>query len=637
MLAASSLCAQGVKKPGEETLVIGNIPSVFGASRFDQAATEMPASVSVVTAEDIATYGWRTLADLLRSVRGLYVTNDRSNLYVGTRGYSRPGDQNSRLLLLIDGVRVNDNVRGAARVGMESLVDLSAVDRVEITRGPTSSLYGNNAFLGTINVVTLRGRAISGVRVESELGSFGTRGVTIGGGARTRRGFEFFGSAGLRDVDGATRYFPEFDSPETNSGRAVDRDAERQQRFFGKAEWGPLALQAAVTTREKVIPTATFGSAFNQRRELARDQARMLALRFAKSNLSGSLAFNTVDFDGEYPLATSTRTAWTNGSWLVGDVMYSRVVRKLDRITFGASHVNSVKQEQGSAFSDVPGAFRANSDASSGGIFGATEVHLTTNAILSTGLRYDYAAGVNGAWNPRAAFIYKLAHGSVVKALYGNAFRAPSNYERNLDADSRSQRPGYSLVPERITTYELLLEKVFAPQFKWTLSTYASRATALIDIANDPADSSLRASNIGTVSGRGIETQVDIDVGLLSGRASYVVQRVSDPVRDTRLTNSPQQVATLNLALPLRAERAKIGIESRAMSHRLTARGTVVGSYVVTNLILSSRGLLRTIDATAMVTNLLDANYSDPVGEEHRQAAIRQDGRGVRLLAAYRF
>ena len=83
---------------------------ITSASKFSRRVSDAPASVSVLTAEDFRTYVWRTLAEALASVRGLYVTSDRAYSYLGARGFQPVGDYNSRVLLLIDGYRLNDNV-----------------------------------------------------------------------------------------------------------------------------------------------------------------------------------------------------------------------------------------------------------------------------------------------------------------------------------------------------------------------------------------------------------------------------------------------------------------------------------------------------------------------------------------------
>ena len=94
------------------------------------------------------------MADVLRNVRGFYSTSDRNYGYFGARGFQPPGDYNARILVTIDGLRANDNIYDGALYDENFQVDLDLVDRIEIIRGPSSSLYGSNAFLAVINVVT---------------------------------------------------------------------------------------------------------------------------------------------------------------------------------------------------------------------------------------------------------------------------------------------------------------------------------------------------------------------------------------------------------------------------------------------------------------------------------------------------
>ena len=163
---------------------------VFGASERLQPVIEAPASVSFITAEEIARYGYRTLADILRGVRGMYVTDDRNFSFIGTRGFAKPGDYNSRILLLVNGHRVNDNVFGQAEIGAEFGLDPAMFERVEIIRGPASSLYGDSAFFAVVNVITRTGASLGGGSIALETGTLGTRLVraTRGAAPRERRG-----------------------------------------------------------------------------------------------------------------------------------------------------------------------------------------------------------------------------------------------------------------------------------------------------------------------------------------------------------------------------------------------------------------------------------------------------------------
>src|SRR5580704_18317398 len=97
-----------------EELMKVEVDSVYGASGYKQKVTEAPASVTIITADDIQRYGYRTLADVLRHVPGFYVNYDRNYSYVGVRGFNRPGDYNTRVLILVDGHGMNDDVYGGA-------------------------------------------------------------------------------------------------------------------------------------------------------------------------------------------------------------------------------------------------------------------------------------------------------------------------------------------------------------------------------------------------------------------------------------------------------------------------------------------------------------------------------------------
>jgi len=153
-----------------EQLMDIEVPTIYGASKYEQKVVDAPSSVSIITASEIKKYGYRTLADILRSVRGLYVTYDRNYNFLGIRGFNRPGDYNSRILLLLDGHRLNDNVYDQAELGTGFPLDIDLIDRIEIIRGPSSSLYGTSAFFGVINVISREGKDMKGVEVAASGG-----------------------------------------------------------------------------------------------------------------------------------------------------------------------------------------------------------------------------------------------------------------------------------------------------------------------------------------------------------------------------------------------------------------------------------------------------------------------------------
>ena len=162
IIAYALLCAKAalaqVQQPdlsqmGLEDLVKVEVDTVSGASKFLEKSTDIPASVTIVTADEIRDFGYRTLAEVLQSVRGFNVVYDRNYSYVGIRGFLKPGDYNARILFLLDGHRVNDNIYDGAYVGTAFPVAISLIDRIEIVRGASSSVYGTGALLDRKSVV----------------------------------------------------------------------------------------------------------------------------------------------------------------------------------------------------------------------------------------------------------------------------------------------------------------------------------------------------------------------------------------------------------------------------------------------------------------------------------------------------
>src|SRR3984893_4046345 len=255
-----------------EELMNLKIDTVYGASKFQQKVTEAPSSVTIITADEIQKYGFRTLSDVLQSVPGFYVTNDRNYSYVGMDGISRPTDYNTHLLFLIDGHRVNDSVYNAAYVGTEAIVDIDLIKRVEIIRGPGSSLYGANAFLGVINIITKRGADLKGVEVSADAGSLQTYRERATYGQKYASGLElllsetFYNSQGNSQLD-----FPAFNSAATNNGIAQNVDADQFYSGFLSTSYRDFTLRAGYVSREKHIPTASFGTVFNDPRTKTTD------------------------------------------------------------------------------------------------------------------------------------------------------------------------------------------------------------------------------------------------------------------------------------------------------------------------------------------------------------------------------
>ena len=653
-----AVAAQSLTDLSLEDLMKIDAGQVFGASERLQPSIEAPASVSFITAREIQRYGYRTLADILRSVRGMYVTNDRNFSWVGIRGFGKPGDYNSRILLLINGHRVNDNVFGQAEIGAEFGLDPAMFERVEIIRGPASSLYGDSAFFAVVNVITRSGASLGGSSLTVESGTLGTRLVRSSAGHRLPNGADIAVSATYEHSDGVKKlFFPAFDTPETNNGVAEGLDAEGMKQLYGRFSLGGLTITSMYGTRQRVVPTASSQSQFNQQiwREQSTDRHGLFdadyARSFGETRLTVRGSYDRFTYSGTYPWAveadgTPTLVVDTEGigsRWSVSSGV-TRTVFGRHTVRAGLEFIDNLHQNQWAGFRlDAEPFLDVQNSSTQQALYVQNETRVTPWLIASAGLRYDRYEQFDRV-TPRTALIVLPSASQSFKYLYGGAFRAPNEFERNEVYFGEHVR---RLRPESIDTHEFVWERYFSDRLRTAVSTYWYKADRLISAAID--ETAFLGStyvNQGQVRAKGLELEAQLRLrGEARALVSYAVQRTAD--RDTRaeLPNSPRHLAKARVSLPGPIRRSFVSLEgqylsSRATVPRPTPEGLFVGSRVsgaatVNATLVQSLG--QAWELTAGVRNLFDTKYSDPVSDQHVQEAVEQNGRTARIGLTWNF
>ncbi len=242
----------------------------------------------------------------MRNVRGFYVTYDRNYSYLGVRGYGLPGQYNNSIALLIDGHRLNDNIYDGLLIGTDFPLDVDLIDRVEVIRGPNSSLYVASAFLGVINVITKRGRDLKNVSVASAVASYGTYQGRVSYGNKFNNGLEMLFSGSFYDSHGQDQlFFNEFDNPANNNGIALNADDDEFHQLFANVSWGHFTLQGVFGSRDKGIPTASFGTVFDVTGTRTVDARGYLDLTYDRSlghgwNVTSRTYYDQYNNDGTY-------------------------------------------------------------------------------------------------------------------------------------------------------------------------------------------------------------------------------------------------------------------------------------------------------------------------------------------------
>jgi iron complex outermembrane receptor protein len=632
-----------------EELMDVRIDTVYGASKRTQSLAEAPASVTVVTAEEIRRYGYRTLAEILRSAPGFYVNYDRTYHYVGTRGFRRPGDYDSRILLLIDGHRVNENVGDSPLFGVQFPLDIDLIEKVEIIRGPGSSLYGSNAVLAVINVVTKQGGSVQGLELSGKTGSFDTQTGRVTYGHRFQNELDLLLSASAYDSEGPELYFQDFDSPETHNGLAANDDGQFDN-LVARASWGDFSLLLTHTGSEKGIPTGAWDTVFGDPRTRVWDDTTLVGLTFDRAlseryAVRARVAYSHYNYDGQFvydyaeeeeePDIVLNHDYW-KGRWWEGELQVTGSPIIGHTLTAGTEARYNVRQDQANWDEEIH--LDDSRHSNNWGLYVQDEFKPLERLTFIGGVRYDDYSTFGSATNPRLALIYDLLENTALKLLYGTAFRAPNAYELYYHDGGYTQKAPTELDAETITTYELILERQLDRNLRVAASGFRYVMEDLVDQYLDPADGLLVFQNLSEVDATGVELTLQgrWDSGLGS-RVSYSYVQAQDEATGETLVDSPKHLAKLNLLAPVVPRRLFAGLEILYDSEARTLGGRETDEILLTNLTLTYVNASKRLEIAASVYNLLDVKYGYPGFGEHVQDEIEQDGRTFRIGLTLRF
>jgi iron complex outermembrane receptor protein len=610
---------------------------IISASRLGQKASQAPSSVSILTASDIRTFGWRTLADALNSMRGLFTSNDRNYSFVGVRGFIQPGDYNSRVLFMIDGQRMNENIFDSANIGQEFMLDMDLVERIEFIPGSGSTIYGANAFLGLINVITKKGKAVNGAQIAGEVASFDTYKGRVSYGKQFDNGADVLVSASHYDTGGVENlYFPAFDAPDTNNGIAHNMDAERADRLFGRMQFEEFTLSGGFVDRYKRVPTAAYGAIFNDPRSHTYDRQFFTNLKYekalsAKTTIMAKGFYQGYDYMSEDPyndLGNYIYHDQTSGRWWGGEAQLTTSVFDRHRLLFGLEYQYDQTQRQ---FGYVTQPYQIYQDSDLSGhrveLYTQDDIQVLDNLIFSAGLRLDQTHMLKRLQlNPRLGLIWNPLDSTTFKLLYSSTFRAPHAW--NLDYNNYYYGLNPTLREEQIKSYEAIVEWHSHGGLKLLASLFYNDISQLLQA--NPATNLL--DNVGRYHAYGAEWEAEKrwDGGRMF-KASYTYSLFTNEARQgVWAYGSPQNIFKLHYAEPLFDNFVKLGIENIYIGDRKAFQSGKADAYNLVNLNLSSDRLLHGLDVLLGVYNLFDSHYEMLVNSD-RYDLLHMNGREFRL------
>jgi outer membrane receptor for ferrienterochelin and colicins len=588
---------------------------VSAASRETESVEDAPASVSIITAQELEAFAYPTILEALRGTRGVSPTFDSIYGNITVRGLGQPNDYTNRLLVLSDGMTLNENVLYQPFLHFDGRTDLGDVDRIEIVRGPGSVLYGTGAVSGVINLV-LRGRD-EPTSVQGGISSYNDA-VARGRVAVTYRqkDYGFWTSLAGARSDGRTEslVFPDSDGARPTPHPVDGFDQFHSWTTTGKAWWKALTLQWFYTAREIKIPTGSFGSIYDRLENRYQDRRGLVELKFEPkigdnvellarvySNYNFfhlDYLFDAVAADGVTPYEQPYQETYPT-YWSGAEARVRVTIAKGLKISIGSEVVDDNQVEMHSSQKDENGVvqeimnIKAPYRIYAG--YGILEFRPNKRLLISAGARVDRwdlsqdqkseegrtVTADFTAINPRVAVIMKPTDSDIVKLMGGRAFRAPSTYEYFYTDGGVTQvqsscclNAGETLQPEVVYSVEAEYTHKFTQDWSILGSIWGTYATNIMESVPVPEETiAMHNAQFPTAQWLdGIETYrnspipleiagVDLELRkewragtMLAASYGYLYGRYRDPPPDDpnqNLPNAPTHYASFRGVTPL--------------------------------------------------------------------------------------
>ncbi len=618
--------------------------TVVTATKSEQKLSDTPATVRVVTAQQIRERGYRTLDDALADLPGLQFRNIQGfNNYVFMRGAP---NQNNLILLLVDGVKVNELNSGGFYSGGQ--FNLENVKQIEVVYGPGSALYGTNAVSGIINIITWspRDEAAKGSRLSLGVGSFDTqRGSfrTAYYDAERDLGYSFSGMAGTTekaDLRGERGDYNWTDGME---------NFEDDFAFDGKLCWQDFTVgflyqdkQASRTTNYQAVGDIKFDrntlwhvTFMNIWLRHEADITERLTLNSLAYYRDTTVHDDTIGFiDRANGGAPGRQAGYFRPNTQVGvEEQFSyRVTDRLqldaglvwekERLSEGFSRTNSLAQAQDPPTPDDPNKLAEHLVSA----YLQSQVRVSDGLELTAGLRVDDSTAYDDVATPRCGLVYHREK-LTAKLLYSEAFRAPKPWDYNFGAGNSGLRP------EEMQSYEASLEYRFGPSLHAGLALYHNEISDLLTF--DAAAN--RWENQGSGTTTGLELTADYTWRTLVATVNYTFNDSEDDDGEM-IPEIARHDANIGLTCPI-GEHWKLNTRCEYLGRRKnTGIAATTGSDRLDDAFVVHTNLnfhLRDWDVDLGVHNLLNTTYYHTSNRPPDR--YRQPQRMVSLTVRYVF
>lgn len=514
---------------------------LLSATKHLMESRTAPAINSVITAEQIRNMGARNIFDVLDKIPGFSTSWNQIKGVINVRGVQT--DHAEKVLLMIDGVRIRDSYTGSPTFLFGEDLMVENIKRIEVVRGPGSALYGANAFVGVVNIITKDPQDYGDDHVVASamVGSFNTRQYNVLF-SNNKGDFKISGHLNYLDTDGerplieadALSNHPVYNtSASLAPGKAQGFDEKIDAGL--KLKYKDFSLNGRIIDKERGTFAGVLG-ALNTDSKL--DVSMGLAdLNYHKAisdelDLSAKLYYVHMDYDAYSELYPPGFTGG-NDVGLIGNPSFKNDVIGIELttnyslddhlITSGVVYEED-RQYDVRSISNFADPFSAPVDTTETSNFNINVTRkiwaayvqdlweITAYDSLTLGVRYDYYNDFGGTTNPRVGYVHEFENEMIVKLLYGRAFRAPNNNELySINNPAVVGNP--DLEPETIETFEASVEIPFQRYFTFNTSYFHNVIDDIIrlDTSLPSPYPFVNATNESTVEG--VEAELKCSFG----------------------------------------------------------------------------------------------------------------------------
>ncbi len=460
---------------------------VVTATRTEKSIYDVPSNVEVIDRTKIDAANASSVDELFKTLAGVDLQGSGvpgSAVRFNMRGLT-PGYQTERVLVLVDGRRINDQYQGNTEL---ALLPADCVERIEILRGPASALYGSNAMGGVINIVTRKGKAGGKpLEIRALAGSDATRDYRLNYGG-LEGVVDYFVTASHVETDG---YMDNSDGTDRDwlarnitGNLGVKPDEEEEVRFFFGQYTGE-------------------GTDENSDREVRKDYEAVVYSRQwdvkSQARLKARLYRNGEDYkyDWKYP-GEGIYEQYTVGS----ELEQSLWLNDANLSTFGVE-----ARKESVDIDEVQN--RINEDNNIRAFYAQDEIHVLDMAQITLGARDDYNLDYGDEISPRVGLLWHVSPDAELFASVNRAHRAPALSDRFVKViyNGMTFEGNPDLDPESLTAYETGVRKRFDDRVSTELAVFDNHMKDTFDFMMDP-DGVFRARNATRVRTYGSEADI---------------------------------------------------------------------------------------------------------------------------------